>query len=95
MPRIDADLKLDFKDVLLRPKRSSLKSRSEVGRSQRRLGVGRLLGGAGQVVEGGAMWQYLACFSGSEDGWGATWARGKPAGSLPGPEVSSGGPAGA
>nr|KAF6378211.1 guanosine monophosphate reductase [Myotis myotis] len=30
MPRIDADLKLDFKDVLLRPKRSSLKSRSEV-----------------------------------------------------------------
>lgn len=38
MPRIDADLKLDFKDVLLRPKRSSLKSRAEVGRSQRRLG---------------------------------------------------------
>lgn len=31
MPRIDADLKLDFKDVLLRPKRSSLKSRAEVG----------------------------------------------------------------
>lgn len=31
MPRVDADLKLDFKDVLLRPKRSSLKSRSEVG----------------------------------------------------------------
>ncbi|XP_019326162.1 PREDICTED: GMP reductase 1 isoform X2 [Aptenodytes forsteri] len=30
MPRVDADLKLDFKDVLLRPKRSSLKSRSEV-----------------------------------------------------------------
>ncbi|GCC29626.1 GMP reductase 1 [Chiloscyllium punctatum] len=30
MPRIDADLKLDFKDVLVRPKRSSLKSRSEV-----------------------------------------------------------------
>uniref|UniRef100_A0A8C2S5T2 GMP reductase n=1 Tax=Capra hircus TaxID=9925 RepID=A0A8C2S5T2_CAPHI len=30
MPRIDADLKLDFKDVLLRPKRSSLKSRAEV-----------------------------------------------------------------
>ncbi|XP_025069015.1 GMP reductase 1 isoform X6 [Alligator sinensis] len=29
MPRVDADLKLDFKDVLLRPKRSSLKSRSE------------------------------------------------------------------
>lgn len=33
MPRVDADLKLDFKDVLLRPKRSSLKSRSEVGAS--------------------------------------------------------------
>ncbi|XP_037700303.1 GMP reductase 1 isoform X2 [Choloepus didactylus] len=30
MPHIDADLKLDFKDVLLRPKRSSLKSRAEV-----------------------------------------------------------------
>ncbi|KAJ7400684.1 GMP reductase 1 [Pitangus sulphuratus] len=30
MPRVDADIKLDFKDVLLRPKRSSLKSRSEV-----------------------------------------------------------------
>ncbi|XP_072365714.1 GMP reductase 1 [Scyliorhinus torazame] len=30
MPRVDADLKLDFKDVLVRPKRSSLKSRSEV-----------------------------------------------------------------
>ncbi|XP_025746734.1 GMP reductase 1 isoform X3 [Callorhinus ursinus] len=30
MPRIDADLKLDFKDVLLRPKRSSLRSRAEV-----------------------------------------------------------------
>uniref|UniRef100_F6TKW6 GMP reductase n=1 Tax=Equus caballus TaxID=9796 RepID=F6TKW6_HORSE len=30
MPRVDADLKLDFKDVLLRPKRSSLKSRAEV-----------------------------------------------------------------
>ncbi|TRY84360.1 hypothetical protein DNTS_025451 [Danionella cerebrum] len=29
MPRVDADLKLDFKDVLFRPKRSSLKSRSE------------------------------------------------------------------
>lgn len=28
---MDADLKLDFKDVLFRPKRSSLKSRSEVG----------------------------------------------------------------
>ncbi|XP_072460020.1 GMP reductase 1 isoform X4 [Notamacropus eugenii] len=30
MPRVDAGLKLDFKDVLLRPKRSSLKSRAEV-----------------------------------------------------------------
>nr|XP_044992536.1 GMP reductase 1 isoform X2 [Jaculus jaculus] len=34
MPRIDADLKLDFKDVLLRPKRSSLKSRAEVDLQQ-------------------------------------------------------------
>lgn len=32
MPRIDVDVKLDFKDVLFRPKRSSLKSRSEVRR---------------------------------------------------------------
>lgn len=30
MPRIDTDIKLDFKDVLLRPKRSTLKSRSQV-----------------------------------------------------------------
>lgn len=30
MPHIENDLKLDFKDVLLRPKRSTLKSRSEV-----------------------------------------------------------------
>uniref|UniRef100_A0A8C5FXY7 GMP reductase n=1 Tax=Gadus morhua TaxID=8049 RepID=A0A8C5FXY7_GADMO len=30
MPRIENDVKLDFKDVLLRPKRSTLKSRSEV-----------------------------------------------------------------
>lgn len=30
MPRIDNDVKLDFKDVLVRPKRSTLKSRSEV-----------------------------------------------------------------
>ncbi|ETE64756.1 GMP reductase 2, partial [Ophiophagus hannah] len=29
MPHIDNDIKLDFKDVLLRPKRSTLKSRSE------------------------------------------------------------------
>jgi len=30
MPRIDNDIKLDFKDVLIRPKRSTIKSRSEV-----------------------------------------------------------------
>ena len=30
MPRIDNDIKLDFKDVLLRPKRSTLRSRSQV-----------------------------------------------------------------
>ena len=30
MPRIENDVKLDFKDVLIRPKRSTLKSRSEV-----------------------------------------------------------------
>lgn len=30
MPNIINDVKLDFKDVLLRPKRSTLKSRSEV-----------------------------------------------------------------
>ena len=30
MPRIDQDLKLDFRDVLLRPKRSTLKSRADV-----------------------------------------------------------------
>ena len=30
MPRIDNAVKLDFKDVLIRPKRSTLKSRSEV-----------------------------------------------------------------
>ena len=30
MPRLDTDIKLDFKDVLIRPKRSTLKSRSEV-----------------------------------------------------------------
>lgn len=30
MPRIEDDIKLDFKDVLIRPKRSTLKSRSEV-----------------------------------------------------------------
>jgi GMP reductase len=30
MPRIDADVKLDFKDVLVRPKRSTIRSRSDV-----------------------------------------------------------------
>ncbi|XP_074644572.1 GMP reductase 2-like [Tubulanus polymorphus] len=30
MPRIDNDIKLDFKDVLVRPKRSTIKSRSDV-----------------------------------------------------------------
>lgn len=30
MPRIESDIKLDFKDVLVRPKRSTLRSRSEV-----------------------------------------------------------------
>jgi GMP reductase len=30
MPRIDTDVKLDFKDVLIRPKRSTIKSRSDV-----------------------------------------------------------------
>jgi len=30
MPRIEEDIKLDFKDVLIRPKRSTLKSRSQV-----------------------------------------------------------------
>lgn len=30
MPRIDYEPKLDFKDVLLRPKRSTLRSRADV-----------------------------------------------------------------
>ncbi len=30
MPRVETDIKLDFKDVLVRPKRSTLRSRSEV-----------------------------------------------------------------
>jgi len=30
MPRIDSDVKLDFKDVLIRPKRSTLRSRADV-----------------------------------------------------------------
>lgn len=32
MPRIDQEVKLDFKDVLIRPKRSDLKSRADVSR---------------------------------------------------------------
>lgn len=34
MPRIEDDIKLDFKDVLIRPKRSTLKSRSQVDLSR-------------------------------------------------------------
>lgn len=30
MPRIEQDVKLDFKDVLIRPKRSTLRSRADV-----------------------------------------------------------------
>ncbi len=30
MPHIEYDIKLDFKDVLIRPKRSTLKSRADV-----------------------------------------------------------------
>jgi len=30
MPRIETDLKLDFKDVLFRPKRSTIRSRADV-----------------------------------------------------------------
>jgi len=33
MPRIDTDLKLDFKDVLFRPKRSTIRSRGDVSMS--------------------------------------------------------------
>lgn len=33
MPRVDTDLKLDFTDVLFRPKRSSLKNRPQTMRS--------------------------------------------------------------
>lgn len=32
MVRISDDIKLDFKDVLIRPKRSTLRSRSQVSR---------------------------------------------------------------
>ena len=41
MPRVDSDIKLDFKDVLVRPKRSTLKSRSEV---RTPLPCGKLMG---------------------------------------------------
>ncbi len=34
MPRVETDIKLDFKDVLIRPKRSTLKSRSQVDLSR-------------------------------------------------------------
>jgi GMP reductase len=30
MPRIETEVRLDFKDVLIRPKRSTLKSRAQV-----------------------------------------------------------------
>ena len=39
MPRIESDLKLDFKDVLVRPKRSTLKSRADVRRAMLFLAV--------------------------------------------------------
>lgn len=35
MPRIDNDVKLDFKDVLIRPKRSTIKSRNDVTHKHR------------------------------------------------------------
>lgn len=35
MPRIETEIRLDFKDVLIRPKRSTLKSRSQVDVSRR------------------------------------------------------------
>lgn len=34
MPRIDQEVKLDFKDVLIRPKRSTLRSRAEVSETR-------------------------------------------------------------
>lgn len=34
MPRIETEVRLDFKDVLIRPKRSTLKSRSQVNVSR-------------------------------------------------------------
>jgi len=38
MVHIDEAVKLDFKDVLIRPKRSTLKSRAQVGREGGREG---------------------------------------------------------
>lgn len=35
MPRIETEIRLDFKDVLIRPKRSTLKSRSQVDVSRK------------------------------------------------------------
>lgn len=106
MPRIDADLKLDFKDVLLRPKRSSLKSRAEVGPFESRIGAGLFFfffffrGGAGEVGERRCTVRpphLLFCVSGG--GWDADpfcsshhRREGKPAGPLPGQEVSVRGP---
>lgn len=103
MPRIDADLKLDFKDVLLRPKRSSLKSRAEVGPLESRIGVGLFVffrGGAGEVGESCCTVRPpRLLFSVSRGGWDADplcsshhRREGKPAGLLPGQEVSVRGP---
>lgn len=86
MPRIDADLKLDFKDVLLRPKRSSLKSRAEVGSFAR---VAR-----GRWVQGAGMCQPCQLFCGTLTPFAllTTVEGGRAAGSLPGLEVSLRGP---
>lgn len=86
MPRIDADLKLDFKDVLLRPKRSSLKSRAEVGSFAR---VAR-----GRWVQGAGMCQPCQLFCGTLTPFAllSTVEGGRAAGSLPGLEVSLRGP---
>lgn len=43
MPRLDSDVKLDFKDVLVRPKRSTLKSRADVSNIIRKLHLHRLI----------------------------------------------------
>ena len=34
MPNVNQDIKLDFKDVLLRPKRSKIRSRADVSQSK-------------------------------------------------------------